>query len=427
MNRNILTALDTIEEQLKFIRQQLEADPSALQGVSAFHGAQEILREHAPLIKAELPDAILDKSVWFITDIHNPDCTPVAQNFFSAITEDGSTSPDVDDIYKYYLGLVRGAGATGTSLSFDDLTALEWAAFQDMYQTAMRDLRKKTMEVPEMMVSVFTTYVDDTFADTPRVNHVTSAYAYHGLLNDELALNMFLDDVYAKVNATRLTDGVSLDGFMVTCPEVEHYQTWVVRTGGFAKLLGHPVEAVSAAPIELAGDEYTLKHTPTAAIIHKNEIVDAVAYAGDVDMWLANIGYAAQRVAATNFADIDDVKLRFAALTPELRMELDKTGVVYEEMSFDGPLDILAKNAPHTEPLTTVVFMEAGTVVETIPYAGDIDEWANQITASTQYFHQQHGSNHPIDIQFTNLPVQLKEALLLRGFKLNPLNTPPTE
>lgn len=248
MKRNILTALDTIEENIRYVREQLDMDVSALTSAASvagtFHGAQEILREHALKIKQELPDVIRDVCVWFCTDIDAEQCNAVAQNYFNAISDDGSRSPDVDNIYTYFAGLVRSAGVKGASLSFEDLTDLYWVAFQDMYQTAIRDLRKTTVEIPEMMVTVYSSHIDDKFDENPRINRLVAAYAYDGLLNDELALNKFLDEVYAKVNAVRLTDGVSLDGFMVTCPEVVGYQLWAVRTGGFPALMGTRVEAV---------------------------------------------------------------------------------------------------------------------------------------------------------------------------------------
>lgn len=229
MTRTILTALDLIEENLKFIRQQLESDPLALNAVSGFHGAQEILRTHAIEIKPELPDVLRDKSVLFLKDLINCNLS-TTEVFYHEITEDGSSSNDTDvDLYLHFAALVRGVGDLGASFSFEGLSEVEWIAFQDMYATAMRDLRKKTVEVPELMVSYYTSHHVEGIPP----QFVVSGFAYPGLLNDNVAVYEFLDEVRARMNQERLSDGTVFDGFVISCPELEQYQSWVLLTEGF--------------------------------------------------------------------------------------------------------------------------------------------------------------------------------------------------
>lgn len=416
MNRNILTALDTIEENIRYIRQQLEADPTALRGVASFHGAQEILREHAAVIKQELPDVLRDKSVWFFYDLQHPvKVAPFAQNHFDTITEEGSTSPDVDDIYLYFARHASAAGLKGASLGFEELTPVEWVAFIDMYQTAMRDKRKQTTVIPELMVSYFTTHTDGVADDSQRTSQVVTAYAYQGLLTDDLELNKFFDTVLDYMNATRLMDGVTLDGFMVTCPELAPYQQWVVHTGGFDKLLGttSTTEASIELPAPIDG-ACLVKNKPTAVIMRAKEIIDAVHYSGDFDQWCFTINQAYHR--ATPHLSDDDVTIGYAFLTDELRDKLKEVSTEIVEVSFaNGPLEVLATHVTASPVATTAVIERDGTVFATLLLRDqDVEGWIAQIqdvlvSEGKEWF-------SPSDVKFMHLTEELKGTLAERGF-----------
>lgn len=337
MTRTILTALDAIEENVKFIRQQLETDPGTLNAVAGFHGAQEILRTHAVSAKPELPDVLRNKIGSFFHKLHSSEyTTPVNVIRFDEITEEGSVSKETDSIYLHLARLTKDAGLQGAALSFEDLSEVEWHAFQDMYQTAMRDLRKKTVEVPELMVSYFTSHR----AEGEQPQFVVAAFAYQHLLNDTLSVNQFLDEVCGRMNQERLSDGTVFDGFMVSCPELEQYQTWAILTGGFPQGAN---QAAQNTPIAQASAFFAPAKS-SVLIVVDGTTLDTVHYEGNFDTWVTAVQKAAHAVQIEMIEAVIDFK--YVGLTDELRQKLTGLGIEVKEIPSMRPLDILSKNTP---------------------------------------------------------------------------------